>query len=122
MTTPFNAWDMTSKLEMLLEERQQWQWVYRPLFFRLNQEEDRVRLGHLRENGAQILVYDQLLGQLGELIKARMPHRTYSQADLDQEVGTWLADTPPAHYGVWVYYPWSGRLVHLLGTTMGYSG
>lgn len=51
---------------------------------------------------------------MGELIKARMPHRTYSQADLNQEVRAWLADMPAAHYGVWVYYPWSGRLVHLL--------
>ncbi len=114
MTTPTNAWHTPARLETLLEQSKQWQWVYRPEFFRLGREEDQVRLGHLLESGTQMLVSDQLQGQLGELIKARRPRRTYSQADLNQEVGAWLAERPPAHYGVWVYYPWSGWLVHLL--------
>jgi molybdopterin/thiamine biosynthesis adenylyltransferase len=114
MTTPTNAWHTPARLETLLEQSKQWHSIYRPEFFRLGREEDQVRLGHLLESGTQMLVSDQLQGQLGELIKARRPRRTYSQADLNQEVGAWLAERPPAHYGVWVYYPWSGWLVHLL--------
>src|SRR5579863_422072 len=114
MTTPTNAGHALTRLETLLEQQKQWQWMYRPEFFRLEREEDQVRLGHLLERGTQLLVYDHLLDQLGELIKARRPHQTFSQADLVQEVGCLLADMSPTHYGVWVYYPWSGRLVHLL--------
>lgn len=114
MTTPSNSWNSPAGLEMLLEQSKQGRWLCCPEFFRLNREEDQERFHHLLESGAPVLVYDQLQDQLGELIKTRMPHRTYSQADLDQEVGAWLAERPPAYYGVWVYYPWSGRLVHLL--------
>ena len=114
MTTPSNSWHTPARLEMLLEQGKRWQWMYRPMFYRLNQEEDQVRFSQLLESGIQVLAYDQIQDQFGELIKARMPQRAFNQADLDQEVGTWLADRPPAHYGVWVYYPWSQRLVHLL--------
>src|SRR5579859_1278201 len=114
MTTPTNAWHTPARLETLLEQSKQWHSIYRPLFFRLDREEDQVLFSQLLESGTHMLVYDQLQDQLEELIKARMPQRTYSQADLDQEVSAWLADMPPAHYGVWVYYPWSQRLVHLL--------
>jgi hypothetical protein len=114
MTTRSNSWHLPARLEVLLEQQKRWQWVYRPEFFRLDREEDQVRFTHLLASETPLLVYDSLYEQLGELIKARRPQRTYNQADLDREVGAWLAERPPAHYGVWVYYPWSGRLVHLL--------
>ena len=114
MTTRSNSWHLPARLEVLLEQQKHWQWVYRPEFFRLDREEDQVRFTHLLASETPMLVYDFLYEQLGELIKARRPQRTYSQADLDREVGAWLAERSPAHYGVWVYYPWSGRLVHLL--------
>src|SRR5437763_16163136 len=104
MTTKSNNWKMPVRLEMLLEQSKQWQGMYRPLFFRLDREEDQVRYSQVLESGMHVLVHDQLQGQLGELIKSRAPHRTYSQVELDQEVGAWLADMPVAHYGVWVYY------------------
>lgn len=31
-----------------------------------------------------------------------------------ERVDAYLGQTPPEEYGVWVYYPWSTRLVHLL--------
>jgi molybdopterin/thiamine biosynthesis adenylyltransferase len=101
-------------MERLLVESKRWHSAYRPVFFRLDREEDQERFSQLLESGTPVQVYDQLQGQLRELIKARSPHRTYSQADLEREVRAWLADTKASHYGVWVYYPWSQRLVHLL--------
>src|SRR5579859_4849972 len=97
MTTPTNAWHTPARLETLLEQSKQWHSIYRPLFFRLDREEDQVLFSQLLESGTHVLVYDQLQDQLGELIKARMPQRTYSQADLDQEIRAWLADMLPAH-------------------------
>jgi molybdopterin/thiamine biosynthesis adenylyltransferase len=98
----------------LLDQSERWHSAYRPVFFRLDREEDQERFSHLLESGMPMQVYDQLQGQLGELITSRSPHRTFSQADLDLEVRAWLADMKASHCGVWVYYPWSGRLVHLL--------
>jgi hypothetical protein len=107
-------WNMPARMEMLLEQSKQWHSVYRPVFFRLDREDDQARFSQLLEGGTPVQVYDQLQSQLGELITSRSPYRTYSQADLEREIRAWLADTKASLYGVWVYYPWSGRLVHLL--------
>ena len=96
------------------EQSRQFQSEYCPLFFHLNREEDQIKYGQLLESRPYVLVYDHLQGQLGELIKSRTPHCTYSQAELEQEIRARLSDTAPQRYGVWVYYPWSQRLVHLL--------
>src|SRR5260370_18562096 len=47
-------------------------------------------------------------------MKGRRCRGENSREDLNQEVGAWLAERTPTPYGVWVYYPWSGWLVHLL--------
>lgn len=60
MTTLPNSWLMPARLEMLLEEGKQWQWVYRPVFFRLDREEEQERFSHLLECGSNMLVYDRL--------------------------------------------------------------
>src|SRR5579859_4490760 len=99
MTTTSSMWHMPARMEMLLEQSKRWQSLYRPVFFRLDHEEDQERYSHLLESGTHVQVYDQLQGQLGELIKARMPHRTFKQADLEQEIRAWLADTRASHYG-----------------------
>jgi molybdopterin/thiamine biosynthesis adenylyltransferase len=38
----------------------------------------------------------------------------FSKEALDEAARAHLKGTPPAAYGVWVYYPWNFRLVHLL--------
>jgi tRNA A37 threonylcarbamoyladenosine dehydratase len=98
-------------LEQLLEQGNH---LYRPVFFRLDNEQDRGMYGQLRECIPHLLVHDQIHDQLAGLIKTRTPQRKYRQADLQEEVQSWLGATSPDHYGVWVYYPWSQRLVHLL--------
>lgn len=57
---------------------------------------------------------DTLRLQLSDLLKTRHPTRKLSTADLDGLVRSCLDGWPADHYGVWVYYPWSRRLVHLL--------
>jgi nitroreductase len=98
-------------LEELLEQRD---YVYRPVFFRLSRQQDRVKYQQLLASMPHLLIHDQLHDQLAGLIKTRTPERKYQQTELDQQVQSWLGTMPSAHYGVWVYYPWSHQLVHLL--------
>jgi tRNA A37 threonylcarbamoyladenosine dehydratase len=91
--------------------------LYHPIFFRLANKEDSTMYSQLREYVPHVLVNDHIRDQLAGLIKTRTPQRKYTYSELEQEVQAWLGGTPPEQYGVWVYYPWSQRLVHLLDQT-----
>jgi hypothetical protein len=88
--------------------------VYRPLFYRLTIPSDRVSLELLLEKHPHIIVQDELEGQLQELLKSRNPGKRPSAEELNILVKDYLNKTLPEEYGVWVYYPWSSRLIHLL--------
>jgi molybdopterin/thiamine biosynthesis adenylyltransferase len=87
--------------------------IYRPLFYRLHQNTDKESFSELLNNNPNLKVFDQLFGQLKELIKTEQPNRTFTEAELDQ-LAEERAGITPIECGVWVYYPWSGNLVHLL--------
>ncbi len=40
--------------------------------------------------------------------------KKFTQELYDEAIKLHLGNTPIEHYGVWVFYPWSNRLVHLL--------
>jgi hypothetical protein len=85
---------------------------YRPVFYRL--PEDRDKLLELLERPAPPQVYDHLHGQLMELVRALHPQRRHTPEELKAAALAHPGDTPLSAYGVWVHYPWSDRLVHLL--------
>src|SRR5258708_2371536 len=101
-------------LEQLLKQGDS---LYHPIFFRLANKEDSTMYSQLREYVPHVLVNDHIRDQLAGLIKTRTPQRKYTYSELEQEVQAWLGGTPPERYGVWVYYHWSQRLVHLLDQT-----
>ncbi len=59
-------------------------------------------------------VHDTIEVQLRDLAAARSPQRELSEAELAAAVDDMLGGRPPGEHGRWVFYPWSGRLVHLL--------
>jgi len=87
---------------------------YRPVFFRLAQPDDRARLEDLLKREPRVVVHDDLHSQLTELVRSLNPSIKYTKAELDEAAVAHLKGTPSSEYGVWVYYPWSFRLVHLL--------
>jgi len=87
---------------------------YHPSFYRLHDAADKQALEVLLKADSKIKVHDELEGQLRELLKSRNPQVRPGEEELTAWVKTYLGDTPLISYGVWVYYPWSGRLVHLL--------
>jgi molybdopterin/thiamine biosynthesis adenylyltransferase len=86
---------------------------YRPLILYPQRDTDMSTLAALLHD-THIMVFDTLASQLGELIKIRHPQERFSRRSLHAAVQAHVGDTDLATYGVWVYYPWSKRLVHTL--------
>lgn len=59
-------------------------------------------------------VFDTLHIQIGEWIKVKNPSRKFSNQELEQQIEQELKSFQGQDYGVWVYYPWSNRMIHLL--------
>jgi molybdopterin/thiamine biosynthesis adenylyltransferase len=88
--------------------------VVRPLFFRISETTGQEALAALLKEKPFIQVHDMLGDQLVELVKTGEPARKFDQSALKQAIAAKLEGRPEEAYGVWVYYPWNERLVHIL--------
>ena len=88
--------------------------MWRPRMFRPADLEGAEGLTDLLRSGPEIAVFDTLLAQLQELVETRNPGRSFAPREMKAEIEALLAGLTPLQYGVWVYYPWSKRLVHIL--------
>lgn len=88
--------------------------IFTPVFFYPNRAEDQEALQQLLQAHPHIRVYDELAGQLRELVKIQHPTRRLSEAETVTAIAAHLNGVPEEQYGVWVYYPWTYKLVHLL--------
>lgn len=88
--------------------------LFRPELFRPQDPADRVRLEDLLKREQRLQVSDRLMPQLAELVRSLNPSRKFDKTELEAAARAHAGDTPLHLYGVWVYYPWSHRLVHLL--------
>jgi hypothetical protein len=85
-----------------------------PVILRLNDPADEVIFKALFDEGKIKFVSDEISGQLQELIKSQNPSIKIKADEYPELINKHLAGTDIHEYGVWVYYPWSHRLVHLL--------
>ena len=92
-----------------LAQMDQWQ----PLFFRLSEATDHAGFEEVLTLPG-LKVSDTLASQLKELVRTLHPSVKFVPEELDAAARAHLGATPPDEYGVWVHYPWSNRLVHLL--------
>src|ERR1051325_11603281 len=72
------------------------------------------QLTELFANHQVTAVHDRIDEQLEELISARGPGRVRTPDEWVSAKAEVLRGLDPVDYGTWVFYPWSGRLVHLL--------
>lgn len=105
---------MDLKLEALSRVSATDRMLHRPEFFRLSLPADRERLQELLKRAPALVVNDELLSQLAELVRARHPSVKFTKQELTEAAKSHLGAAGSEEYGVWVHYPWSGRLVHLL--------
>lgn len=87
--------------------------IYRPEILRLSNSTDKKRIQDILDN-TSVLVYDELYDQLKELVKISNPSRLLKGEDYEELIPKHVGDTNMEEYGVWVYYPWNNKLIHLL--------
>lgn len=88
--------------------------TFTPLFYRLNNPQEQDAFNLLISSGDPVFVHDQIYGQLQELIKIGRPDVKIKTEEYEGLISDYLKEEDIKQYGVWVYYPWSRRLVHLL--------
>ena len=88
--------------------------MYLPTFFRLSSSDDLDRFNKLVNSNPSIQVFDEIGSQLKELIKSLNPSVKIKEQDYPELISNHLSGVDAHHYGVWVYYPWSKSLIHLL--------
>jgi len=87
--------------------------IYKPSFYRISNVDDKITFDKLLSSDG-IFIYDDMETHLRELIKSRHPSRKLKEADYKDLVPKHLGPCAMHDYGVWVWYPWSRRLVHML--------
>jgi molybdopterin/thiamine biosynthesis adenylyltransferase len=102
---------MTEVLNRLRDESLALQNIFSPEFFRLSITEDKQRFYDLVK-AESIFLSDEIHDQVKELVKSRNPSLRLD--DYSELVAKHFGDQPREEYGVWVYYPWSRRMVHIL--------
>lgn len=88
--------------------------VYLPQILRLNEPSDKQFFKTLIDGGKVTYLHDEICSQLRELIKGKNPSKKLKDDDYTELINQHLKDEDINDYGVWVYYPWNQRLVHLL--------
>lgn len=103
-----------NNLSSLLESSKNMNMEYTPLLLRLDNPTDKKSFDSLIAEGKISFAYDEMYGQLQELVKSLHPSIKIKQEDYPELIRKHLNGKDRFDYGVWAYYPWNQRLVHLL--------
>ncbi|MFT3903686.1 MAG: ThiF family adenylyltransferase [Niabella sp.] len=87
---------------------------YRPVFLRLTQQTDKAIYQNLIAQNNDLTIYDTIYSQLSEFVKINNPSKKLTSEESNRLITEHIGQVPLQEYGVWVFYPWSKRLVHLL--------
>jgi nitroreductase len=88
--------------------------AWRPRRFDAADPAGRAEVAALSGNGTVTGTHDTIVEQLAELVTGRRPALSARPDLVAPQVAEHLAGVPAGEYGSWVFYPWSGRLVHVL--------
>ncbi len=83
-------------------------------FFRLEDDRDTHLLDALLKGNVSIKVLSMIESQMRDLIKLEHPQMRLGEAEYQSLLNEKLAGRRIEEYGVWIYYPWSRRLVQCL--------
>jgi len=103
----------SERLQILRNQLKNASAIFKPLFYRINRPDEHTSFTKLLETPG-IVVVDYILEQITEFVKLKSPQRRFSTDELKLETEIFIGKTDLNEYGVWVYYPWSNRLVHIL--------
>lgn len=104
-----------SPIEQLLMPGERNDLSWKVSVFNLQETADREKLEILLAENPGCTRIDTTKQQLAELAKIRNAHKKLTPEETDEWIISFLNGRPMVAYGVWVYYPWSNRLIHTLG-------
>ncbi|HWV67886.1 Rv1355c family protein [Chitinophaga sp.] len=87
---------------------------YKPVFYDLKDAKDRQSFESLLKTRPHLRINDHIDSQLKELMKIRNPTKRLTAAEYEEKVQAYLNGVSPEEFGVWVYYPWNGQVVHIV--------
>lgn len=99
------------RIDELKQKRDETSW--KPEILNAKNPKEHSRLRDIIENYKPI-VTDDIVVQVEELVKCLYPKERLSGEIQNTKALEHFGDISRNMYGVWVYYPWSNRLVHLL--------
>ncbi|MFF3015744.1 ThiF family adenylyltransferase [Streptomyces sp. NPDC057939] len=86
---------------------------FRPVLLDTSRPADAAALAELRESDRLREVHDRIEDQVEELLRCLAPQDPFGSRSRSRAIADTLGAQPDA-YGRWAWYPWSGRLVHVL--------
>lgn len=86
---------------------------FRPVLLDVSLPADAAALAELRESNRLRELHDRIEDQVEELLGCLAPHDPFGGRSRSHAVAGILGSRPD-QYGRWAWYPWSGRLVHVL--------
>lgn len=106
--------EINKSIKDSIARSQQHKDTYKPVFYRINNPEEEIKLNNLLTEKPYIQVFDTISNQLKDLIKGLTPSIIYNETTLNEAIQKHLQNQDILKYGVWAYYPWLEKLVHIL--------
>ncbi len=104
---------ISPRLDILRRKNSENNVLYCVDFLRLKNQADKLKFEDLISQ-PDIFVCDFIFDQVKELVKYKNPQTKFSNENLHKNALEHIGIVPIDEYGVWVYYPWSKRLIHVL--------
>ncbi len=86
---------------------------WEPHFIDPRTPEGKKQLAELSQD-VSVQIHDTIFAQVGEMLKSRFPRKKLKDESLKKAISDFFENVIAEEYGMWVYYPWSRRLVHIL--------
>lgn len=88
--------------------------TYKPFLFKIENEDEKVRLHDWLKVNQQVYFFDSINAQIKDLIKLNNPTKKLTEKEYEQEIKIYLNGRDTDYVGNWCYYHWNKTLIHIL--------
>ncbi|MES2458813.1 MAG: Rv1355c family protein [Bacteroidota bacterium] len=106
--------DLNKSIKALISSTAASRALCKPEFYRMKSPVESAALSELIAEKPNLQVFDTIQNQLQDLVKGLNPKVIFNDITIKEAITKHLNGTTPEEYGVWVYYPWAEKLVHML--------
>jgi len=105
--------NIKDQLQSLADKQMPINRTFEPVFYRITDQNQKAEFQKLLLSPG-IILSDYIKDQIKELIKYKHPSQKFSTNELEIQTKNFIGNSDIDEYGVWVYFPWSNRIVHIL--------